>query len=454
MKWRTYTTYKDSGVEWLGEIPERWNVYRLRMLLRDFEGIKIGPFGSALKLEYMQDDGYKVYGQEHLINADFSLGYKYVDENKFNELIMCEILPGDLVVSMMGTTGKCQVVPEHIERGIMDSHLLRLRTNDLIFPSYLASLVDDSDYIRHQITTNGKGSIMEGLNSSIIKELLIMLPPLTEQHTIAAFLDRETSRIDELIAKKQRQIELLQEKRSALISHVVTKGLDPNVKMKDSGVEWLGEIPEHWKVKKLKHIVQDNLANGIFKKKDSFGSGVKLINVYDIYRDDFFVHSASLERVEVELSEQKKYAVFAGDIFFVRSSLKLEGVGRSVCALDIDEPTVFECHVVRTRPKRELVNPKYLIHYLNSAPTINRLVSLSNNVTMATIDQDKIKNLEIVLPPRTEQDLMMASLEQDLAFMYDLRSRILTSIEKLCEYRTALISAAVTGKIDVREEVA
>ncbi|MDD3847240.1 MAG: restriction endonuclease subunit S [Syntrophorhabdaceae bacterium] len=217
---------KDSGVEWLGEVPGHWDVYRLRVLLKDCEGIKIGPFGSALRLEYIQEDGYKVYGQEHLINADFSLGHKYIDEDKFEELIMCEILPGDLVVSMMGTTGKCQVVPEGIERGIMDSHLLRLRPNESVFPFYLALLINDSDCIRYQITTNSKGSIMEGLNSFIIKELLVALPSLTEQRSIVAFLDRETSHINELIEKVKKSIDLLREYRTALISAAVTGKID------------------------------------------------------------------------------------------------------------------------------------------------------------------------------------------------------------------------------------
>lgn len=451
MKWRTYPAYRDSGVEWLGDIPEQWQTRRIGHTT--YVKGRIGWQGLTSG-EFVDEGPYCVTGTD-LVNGKVNWDTCYhVTEERYQEDPYIHLKERDLLITKDGTIGKTAIVVDLSAKATLNSGIFLARPTKQAYDTTFMYWILNSQVFNDFIDVTKMGSTIAHLYQNVFVRFSFPLPSPDEQRAISSFLDHETSRIDELMAKKQRQIELLQEKRSALISHVVTKGLDPDVKMKDSGVEWLGEIPEHWKVKKLKHIVQDNLANGIFKKKDSFGSGVKLINVYDIYRDDFFVHSASLERVEVELSEQKKYAVFAGDIFFVRSSLKLEGVGRSVCALDIDEPTVFECHVVRTRPKRELVNPKYLIHYLNSAPTINRLVSLSNNVTMATIDQDKIKNLEIVLPRRTEQDLMMASLEQDLTFMYDLRSRILTSIEKLREYRIALISAAVTGKIDVREEVA
>lgn len=221
--------------------------------------------------------------------------------------------------------------------------------------------------------------------------------------------------------------------------------------MKDSGIEWLGEIPEHWAVKKLKYLVQGTLANGLFKKKQYFGSGVKLVNVFDVYRQDFLVDFAGLDRVKADDSEEHKYAVQSGDILIVRSSLKLEGVGRSVCALNVSQPTVFECHIVRARPNPTSLSPKFLINFLNSVRAINRFISLANVVTMATIDQYKIKSLEIPLPPCAERDEIVAFLDQEKVAIDILQKGIHESISKLEEYRTALISAAVTGKIDVRE---
>ena len=160
----------------------------------------------------------------------------------------------------------------------------------------------------------------------------------------------------------------------------------------------------------------------------------------------------SLERVETENIEQQKYGVQSGDVFFVRSSLKLEGVGRSACAACVPEPTVFECHVVRARPTQNTISSAFLIHFLNSIPAMNRFISLANLVTMATIDQDKIKSLEVPVPPRREQDEIMALLDRYGERVKKLGKIIDESIRMLREHRTALISAAVTGKIDVSKE--
>jgi type I restriction enzyme S subunit len=260
-------------VEWIGEIPAHWEVCSLRRKLKNGpDGIKIGPFGSQLKLEYMKDSGYKVYGQENVIVGDFGLGSEYVGEEKFSELAACSIQPGDVVVTMMGTTGRCRLVPPGIAPGVMDSHLLRLRIRETeLTPAFAARLIDDAYYVREQLKASGKGAIMHGLNSSLIKIILLGLPPIPEQRSILDFLDHETAQIDALISKKERLLELLTEKRTALISHAVTKGLDPTVPMKDSGVEWIGEIPAHWTA----------LPNGfLFRERDERGfPDLPLLNV-------------------------------------------------------------------------------------------------------------------------------------------------------------------------------
>ncbi len=219
---------KDSGAERLGEVPAHWEVYALRRrLFREAGSIKIGPFGSQLKLELMTKEGFKVYGQEHVIARDFGRGNKYVDLGRFTELAACEIRPYDLVVTMMGSSGRCAVVPEGIERGIMDSHLLRVRLRNCdLDPTYLCLLIDESAYVRDQIEASGKGAIMLGLNSNIIKSLLLAVPPASEQRKILSFLDRETAKIDALIAKVRDAVDRLNELSTALISAAVTGRID------------------------------------------------------------------------------------------------------------------------------------------------------------------------------------------------------------------------------------
>ena len=303
-KYKTYPEYKDSGVEWLGNIPKEWITQKVRYLLHDgSEGIKIGPFGSALKLDDMSEDGIRVYGQENVINKNFNLGKRFISLNKFKEMSVYEVTNGDLLVTMMGTSGKCEIVPDNICRGIIDSHLIRLRIkakkiNTLLF----RLLIDESEPIKYQIKTLGKGSIMHGLNSSIIKEIILPLPSLKEQFNLMAFLDYETGKIDKLIEKQEELIALLEEKRQAVISHAVTKGVDPTAPMKESDVEWLGEIPEHWDIVPMKRIVEvkDGTHNTpkyvtpskysfpLITSKDFFGNRISFETSKFISREDHF----------------------------------------------------------------------------------------------------------------------------------------------------------------------
>ncbi len=452
MKRPRYPEYKNCALEWIGDIPAHWETLKLKYISQ---------------VKFSNVDKHTVDGEEpvHLCNyvdvyyndyIRYGLDFMQATATQA-EIDKFTVNSDDVIITKDSEAWDDIAVPAYVRDdlpGVLCGyHLAQIapypqRTDgEYLFRAFCSRGIND------QFRVASTGVTRFGLGKYALDNGLFTVPPKDEQRAIAAFLDRETVRIDTLIEKKQRQIELLQEKRAALISHAVTKGLDPNVKMKDSAVEWLGEIPDHWEARKLRHLIEGSLVNGLFKKKDFFGSGTKLVNVFDVYREDFLVDHKSLERVEANEVERLKYGVESGDIFFVRSSLKLEGVGRSVCAMKVPETTVFECHVVRARPAQETISPTFLIHFLNSIPAINRFISLANLVTMATIDQDKIKGLEVPLPPRDEQDHIMAVLDQDGARTEKLERKIANSIERLGEYRTALISAAVTGKIDVRKEV-
>lgn len=436
MSRRAYPAYKPSGITWLGGMPSHWKTYRLKYCA---DPINEKVDGRDSELQYTALENIESWTGKRIAVNETATSDGQASRYRKGDVLFGKLRPY-LAKALCAR-----------EDGVCTGELLVLRPRRVI-QNYLFNYVLTSDFIS-VVDSSTYGVKMPRANWEFISNLPMLVPPEDEQRAIATFLDRETARIDRLIAKKERQIEVLQEKRAALISHAVTKGLNPNAKMKDSGIEWLGEIPEHWRVNKLKYLLRENLVNGLFKKKEFFGSGVKLINVLDVYRKDFLVDSGSLERVEANKSEQGKYAVHSGDIFFVRSSLKVEGVGRSVCAISLDEPTLFECHVVQARPIPTLINPKFLVNFLNSVYAINRLISLSNVVTMATIDQDKIKSLQIPVPPRKEQDEIMTFLDREISAIDTLEKRIHESVGKLREYRSALISAAVTGKIDVCQEV-
>lgn len=183
-----------------------WEQRKVTELLKNSSSaMKIGPFGSALKKEYFVDEGIKVYAQENAFTGDFSIGDYYITEDKYKELQSCELYPGDLVISMMGTIGACAIFPENAEKGIMNSHLLRLQFDNEAIPKYIMYLLRDSDLIRKQIDRLSVGSIMSGLSSSVVKKLVFPIPTLAEQKRIVEYLDS----LNNLITLHQRKIKYI-----------------------------------------------------------------------------------------------------------------------------------------------------------------------------------------------------------------------------------------------------
>ncbi len=433
---RRYPAYKESGVEWIGEIPKHWKIMRCAHL---FEVKHIKNTSGEINLSVYRDYGVikrdSRNDNHNRVSEDIS-NYKLVE-------------PGDFVFNKMKCWQGSLGISEY--RGIVSPAYTVCKPKRPFHGKYFHYLLRSRSYIQEfNRLSYGVRTGQWELRFEDFKDIVVSYPSMLEQTQIANFLDRKTKQINELIRIKERQVELLQEQRTVLINQTVTKGLDPNVEMKPSGVEWLGEIPAHWEIKRLKHMVQGGLTNGLFKKKDQFGSGVKLINVIDMYQYDFLVRFKELDRVEAEPHEVERYTVEPGDIFFVRSSLKLEGVAASACITDVPESTVFECHLVRLQPCPRQVLSKYLINYLNSTETRQRLITLANTVTMTTISQPKLASLEIILPPLSEQQTIVDYLDQRTRETNELISTEQRKIELLKEYRQSLISEVVTGKIDVR----
>lgn len=215
---------KESGLHFIGLIPETWRCVKIaRVLERSKDGIRVGPFGSSLTNAVVSaaEGRIKIYGQANLIRKDFAYGDKYVTEETYQRLKEYEVRPGDVAVSMMGTIGKCCVVPDGIDLGIMDSHLIKVRLNDTILPKYF-EYVYESYAVFEQLKNLSKGSIMSGLNSSIVKSAYITLPDVSEQASIVTFLDRQCGIIDSLIAEKQSLIEDVETYKRSLIYEVVT----------------------------------------------------------------------------------------------------------------------------------------------------------------------------------------------------------------------------------------
>lgn len=423
-----YEAYKDSGVDWLGEIPVGWEVKRFRYVF-DLITDKAGDNLLKIGLENIESGSGKFVATDNEFEGD---GIHFLS----GDILFGKLRPYLAKVYLADFRGKA----------VGDFFVFRSKGE--IKEQFGAKLISSKRFI--DITNSSTyGSKMPRVSWDFISELLIAYPNLEEQTAIANFLDRKTAEIDALIAQKERLLELYEEEKTAIINHAVTKGLDPNAEFKDSGVEWLGEIPVGWKLKNLKYVAEHGLQNGIFKKATDFGSGIKLINVGDIYTHNFLIDENSLERVACTASEVTKYGVNTGDIFFVRSSLKREGIAKTACLEGRNEAIVFECHLIKITPKD--IAHQYLNYYLNSDLLRHKLISLSITTTMSTISQDAIGSLEVIIPSSKEQTAIVQYIKAETARINAKIAKTQRIIELQKEYRTALISEVVTGKIKVPE---
>ena len=426
-----------TNAEGIQKIPQEWQIKQVRYLLKDgAEGIKIGPFGSALKLEDMVEEGFSVYGQENVIKKDFTLGKRKISETKFQEMSVYRIFPKDILITMMGTSGKCEIVPKDVKDGIIDSHLLRVRVKENhIIPEFFKLLIDESPEIAYQIQVFGKGSIMHGLNSGIVKSLNLPLPSIAEQKHILSFLDHETAKIDSLITKQEKLIELLKEKRQAVISHAVTKGLNPDVVMKDSGVEWLGQVPEHWVVTRAKFV-----ANVFIPQRNkpelNDSEGFAWVTMDDM-------KNKYIQNVNRYVT--KNSAILAGSKVLEKGAVIASCVGNfGVTSINIID-VIINQQLQAFIPKN--IKAEYLQNLVSISKNYFELIGTA--ATLVYVNQEGFQNLPVLLPPHDEQVAICLQIENYENKYDQLINLGLQQIKILQERRTALISSAVTGKINV-----
>lgn len=289
------------------------------------------------------------------------------------------------------------------------------------------------------------GSLL--LNQELIQGAYTFFPPIEEQRNIAAHLDRETTRIDALITKKTRFIELLREKRQALITHAVTKGLDPNVKMKDSGVEWLGEVPEHWEIKGIGYIL-DAVGDVDHLMPESVEKGIPYLMTGDLEERASLVRLEDCKQVShqdyVKLSKRIKSS--KGDVILARYAT----IGTSMY-VDIDAEFLVSYSCVTIKTINSKVSGLYLFQYLKSDAFYQGMKNQINTNTQDNVGIDDLKKVKIALPSPPEQEKIIEFISGKLKNIDGLTEKTERSIELLKERRSALITAAVTGQIDLRE---
>ena len=453
---KPYPAYKDSGIEWLGQVPVHWKLRHLGRIGRLFKG------GGGTK-EDEREDGIPCvrYGDLYTRHRFFITASRACVAPELAATAYTPIAYGDVLFAGSGETieeiGKSAV---NLIRGqaCCGGDVIVFRPSIDAEARFLGYMADCSASV-HQKACIGRGFTVMHIYSSDLKYMTVAIPPVPEQAAIARFLDHADRRIGRYIRAKQQLIDHLEEQKQAVIQEAVTGRIDVRTGQRyaayrPSGVEWLGELPKQWTSTRLKVVLSRPIQNGIFKKKDQFGAGAPLINVADVYGEHFRVEPESLERVQVSADEVRRFQVQAGDLFFVRSSLKLEGTGRSAVATGCSSDTVFECHLVQARPDSGRINPRYLVFQLNSYAHRHHLISRANVVTMATVAQDTISSCPVVVPPRNEQDRIVEWIDAQRSRLSQVVEGANREISLLRKYRVRLIADGVTGKLDLREAAA
>lgn len=458
MKYPAYPNYKDSGVEWLGEIPEEWIVSRI-----GFEAWVRARLGwKGLKAEEYVDDGYIFLSTPNIKDREIDFdNVNYINSERYDESPEIQLQIGDVLLAKDGSTlGTVNIVKALPNPATVNSSIAVITPYERLNGFFLKFLLD-SEYMKAVIQLFRGGMGVPHLFQEDINKFYIPIPLLKTQKKIATFLDTEIAKIDGLIKDYEELITLLQEKRQTLISHAVTRGLselvspdDPEfgewakpVKFKDSGVEWLGEIPEGWEVKPLRYIIE-SCQNGISKAGEAFGTGFPFVSYSDVYNNYELPETVS-GLVESTAEERFTCSVIKGDIFFTRTSETVDEIAlTSVCMKTIKD-AVFAGFLIRIRPRDNTIDSLYAKYYFRSSILRSYFVKELNLVTRASLNQELLKNLHVVLPNKKEM-IAIGLYTEKMYLNYDqLIETINQSISLLKEHRSALITNAVTGKINV-----
>jgi type I restriction enzyme S subunit len=430
---------------WIGEMPEHWQIKRLKFLADLQTGLTLGKDFA----------GRKLVRRPYLRVANVQDGYLDLDtiteiDLPVDEVDRYELRPGDVLITEGGDfdkLGRGYVWEGQISGCLHQNHVFAVRPQaDQLDSRFLAGLMASAHGKAYFTSTSQQTTNLATTSSTKLKNFPLLLPPLTEQRAITTFLDRETARIDALIGHKERLIALLEEKRQAVISHAVVRGLDPEVPIKDSGVPWLGMVPRHWRVLPVKRTWRQ-CDYGLSESLADVGE-VRVLTMGNIQSGDVTIpEEGSWDHVPSQMLLEDK------DLVYNRTNSLIHvgkvGLFRAVPGVRVS----FASYLVRIR-FNDSADPVFMNYFLNSDGFLRTAQSTAlPSINQANLNPTRYGSLTICLPPIEEQREIVTVLGQ----YSDRNKAILVSIEegiaRLREYRTALISAAVTGQIDVRDEV-
>lgn len=452
-KWKAYPKYKDSGVEWLGAVPEGWEVRRIDHIAS--VKARLGWKGLTAA-EYVQE-GY-IFLATPNIKGEGAIDFEnvnFISEERYLESpeIMLEV--GDVLLakdgSTLGTVNRIKSLPSP---ATVNSSIAVIRASKDFLPEYLFRWLS-AHYSKSIIDMLKDGQGVPHLFQSDIKKIPVCVPPLAEQKAIAAFLDKKTEQIDRLIAKKKALIERLNEKRTALITESVTgrnlaKILEEQgsaehgeITYKDSGVEWLGQIPEGWEDFPMRRVAANVKTGATPSGVDDFYFSDDGLNWYT---PGDFDRGIRLDQAKRKLSEEGRQEVRV----FSASTVLMVGIGATIGKVAVISGSSAFNQQINGIIFELSVDPLFAAYFLTTLR--DYIFKCGKYTTLPIINQDETKSLPFVSPPLAEQKAIAAFLDKKTEQIDELQAKVQSAIEKLQEYRIALITAAVTGKIDVRGE--
>ena len=434
-----YPAYKDSGVEWLGEVPAGWVIKRLKHVCDAFPSNvdkKSYDGEQAVHLCNYTD----VYYNDSIVRGMDLMAATATAE----QITRFTLRAGDTIITKDSETADdiavAAYVVEDLPGVVCGYHLTVVRPTPAVSGAFVKRLFD-STFVKASVAVRASGLTRVGLSQYDIDNLELPLPPIAEQAHIAAFLDRETAKIDALMAEQERLIELLKEKRQAVISHAVTKGLNPDAPMKDSGIEWLGEVPAHWEIRRFQRCVY--VVEGQVDPEAAEYASLALIAPNHI--ESGTGRLLGLESAEVQAAESGKYPCRKGDVVYskIRPALRKACIAPQDCLCSAD--------MYPLRGFAGLSNG-FLLWSMLSEQFSSLAVVESQRVAMPKINRESLKAVPLLVPPASEQAAIVTRIERETAKLDALTAEARRAIDLLQERRTALISAAVTGQIDVRPD--
>ena len=444
--WKRYPEARALPLDWALSIPSHWATQRLK------EVASVRPSNVDKKA---------VEGERAVRLCNYVDVYKndqIIDDMEFMEatatdaqIAQFSIRAGDVIITKDSETWDDIAVPAYVPQTIdglvCGYHLALIRPDSRCLDGAYLARCFAAEGLCDQFRVAANGITRYGLDTQSIKGAVFPVPPLSEQREIAAFLDRETARIDALIGHKERLIELLEEKRQAGISHAVTRGLDPNVPLKDSGVPWLGMVPKHWEVQRIKWVAKLESGHTPDKKIAAYWTDCDIpwvsLNDTGYLKNHDYISDTEYQVNQLGLANSSARLLPARAVVFSRDAT----IGR--CAITT-RPMAVSQHFIAWLCRDSII-PEYLLRVLRAMQ--QDLERLTMGATIKTIGMPDVRTLATPVPPVSEQMNIVRHIETQTASIDKTLVRIRDNIGLLQEHRTALISAAVTGQIDVRGEV-